>query len=93
VGGQHEVAAALEHVELAAQRARRPAEVRSGDHVEDELRRRGDVERDRSERADPPADADVERQPRARDERGPRREQRAGHRRRERTRHRVVVLH
>ena len=53
VCGQHEIGAALDHLELAAQRARRPAEVGRRDDVEHNLGRSSDVERDRPERPDP----------------------------------------
>jgi hypothetical protein len=62
VRGEDEICAAFDHFQLAPQRARCPAEVRRGDDVEHELGWRGDVQRDRAERPEPAADADVERQ-------------------------------
>ncbi len=91
VRGKDEIRAALDHLQLAPQSARGPAEVRGGDDVEHDLGRRGDVQRDRAERPQPAADADVERQAGARDERGPRGDHGAGEGGTERTCHRFVL--
>jgi hypothetical protein len=57
----------LPDLELGSHRARRATEVRSCDHVEHDLGRRGDHALDRPERTHATPDAEVERQ-RAADE-------------------------
>jgi hypothetical protein len=60
VGGEDHVASAFEHGELGLQRARRLAQVRRGDDVEDDLLRRGDRDVDWPERTDAPTAPEVQ---------------------------------
>ena len=68
VRGEHEIRAALDHVELVAHRARRLAQVRGSDDIEHDLGRRRDLEPDRAERANSATDAEVEREAGASDQ-------------------------
>ena len=56
------VGAALEHLELGAQRPRRPPKVGRGDDVEHGLAGRGDAHAQRSQRAEATAESEIERQ-------------------------------
>lgn len=60
--GQHKVGAALEHLELVVHRPWGAPEVRRGDHVEHGLCWRRDRARDRSERPDPAAEIEIDRE-------------------------------
>jgi hypothetical protein len=66
---EHHVCSALEHPELRFEGARRPPEVRGGDHLEHRLPRRPDPGRERAELADAPTEVEVERQLAAGEER------------------------
>ncbi|MFN2470991.1 MAG: hypothetical protein ABR583_08385 [Gaiellaceae bacterium] len=59
--GEHHVDAAFEDAQLSLERARRPAEVRRRDHVEHDIARRVDPQRQRAERPQRPADIDIDR--------------------------------
>ena len=63
---EHHVRPSLPDLQLVLERARRPAQIRLGDRVEDGLAGRGDLPRERPETLHSPADADVERHPAAR---------------------------
>ena len=68
MGCEHEVAAALPNLQFVVERVWRPAEVGGGDHVEDDLGRRGDRPLEWSKRLQASADAQIERQRAARQE-------------------------
>jgi len=62
VRGEDEVLAALEHAQLALERARGTTQVGRRDHVEDDLARRVDPDGERPERPERPAEAEIERE-------------------------------
>lgn len=62
VGSKHHVAAAFEHFQLVAKRARGTVKVGAGDDIEDGVRRRGNRAADRPERANAASQVEVERE-------------------------------
>ena len=91
VRGEDQIGAALDHLQLAPQRARRPAEVRRGDDVEHDSGGAAMFSAIGPSGRKPAADAEVERQPGARDKRSPRGEQGTGDGGAQRKRHSFVL--